>query len=207
MGIPLGYTPHKRKSKSGRKDEESGLGHAEFQVSVWGCLMGEQSRLQIKTWESSTHRWELKPWQWMIIKVTDGVNKGTRTDSTNVHAFCPWYPGNCQTLVLKWITCYLNFSQSSACPTPALIYTQDFGFYSDLGFQCSLSAYLFPFGLTSFYTLAYISKCPVLELILWLHFQAYTSTLLSNPKVWPGTINKASWVWPGTQAQFSCTKS
>ena len=49
----------------------------------------------------------------------------------------------------EWITCYLNFSQSPACPTFAKTYTQEFDFYSDLGFQCSLSAYVFSCALIS----------------------------------------------------------
>ena len=59
---------------------------------VWGCLMWDQSWQQIKIWESSTHRRELKPRYRTIMKVIDRMKRRTRTDwiITNIQGMKAW---------------------------------------------------------------------------------------------------------------------
>lgn len=106
----------------------------------------------------------------------------------------------------EWITCYLNFHQSPACPTSAKTYTQEFDFYSDLWFS------VFPFCLfvllcTNFtYIWACTPKCPVLELISGYTFRVthldFSPTLTFDLE----QQTRLHGVWPGTQAQPSCIK-
>lgn len=104
---------------------------------------------------------------------------------------------------------HLPFRPQNTSSIAALINTQDWGFYSDLGFQCFPLPNLFLYRLTSFYTLACVSKHPVPDTHppCTLRLPYVDTFPILRVRLEQQPIKKPLRTWPGAPASSSCTEN